>query len=190
MGAREMWTAYLDVVHQGSGGIQSPHQGGGQPRCRVHARAETPSVVAELDAPGHQRRDGAGRAGAGRRQRHLDVRAAACLLELARGPFGDHHAVVDDDDAVGQGVGLVEVLRGQQDRGPLAGKRRDDVPYPLAAGRVQPGRRLVEEQHRRPRYQRCRQVEPAAHATGVALHDPVGRVGQLELGQQSGRPGP
>jgi hypothetical protein len=42
---------------------------------------------------------------------------------------------------------------------------------------------------RRPRHQRCCQVEPAAHATGVTLYDPVGRVGQVELGQQFGRPG-
>jgi hypothetical protein len=125
----------------------------------------------------------------GHRQRHLDVRASARLLELVRRPFGDHRAVVDDDDAVGQGVGLVEVLRGQQDRGPVTGQRPDDVPHPLAGCGVQPGRRLVEEQYRRPRHQRCRQVEPAAHAAGVALHDPVGRVGQAELGQQSGRPG-
>ena len=143
-----------------------------------------------MDAPGRQRRKGAGCAGVGHRQRYLDVRAPARLLELLRRPFGDYLAVVDDHDAVGQSVGLVEVLRGQQDRDPPTGKGLDDVPRPLAARRIQPGRRLVEEEHRRPRHQRCCQVEPAAHATGVALDDPVGRVGQAELGQQFGRPGP
>ena len=36
----------------------------------------------------------------------------------------------------------------------------------------------------------ARQVQPPAHAARVALEDPVGGVGQLELGQQLGRPGP
>ena len=35
-----------------------------------------------------------------------------------------------------------------------------------------------------------RQVQPAPHAARVALEHPVGRVGQLELGEQLGRPGP
>ena len=60
----------------------------------------------------------------------------------------------------------------------------------LAARGVQPGRRLVEEEHRRARHQGGRQVQAPAHAARVALEDPVGGVGQLELVEQFGRPGP
>ena len=34
------------------------------------------------------------------------------------------------------------------------------------------------------------QVEPAPHPARVALEHPVGGVGEVELGQQLGRPGP
>ena len=44
------------------------------------------------------------------------------VLELVRGALGDHVAVVDHDDPVGEPVGLVEVLRGQQHG--RAGRRR------------------------------------------------------------------
>ena len=49
-------------------------------------------------------------------QPHVQRAGADRRLELAGGALGDHLAVVDDRDPVGELVGLVEVLRGQQHR--------------------------------------------------------------------------
>ena len=64
---------------------------------------------------------------------------------------GDGSAVVEHDDVVGEAVGLFEVLRGEDDRGPVAHELAQHVPQVVAAARVEPGGRLVEEQHRRAR---------------------------------------
>ena len=50
--------------------------------------------------------------------------------------------------------------------------------------RVEPGGRLVEEDHRRVPDQAHGDVEAAAHASGVRRHPAVRRVGELEAGQQ------
>ena len=44
--------------------------------------------------------------------------------------------------------------------------------------RVEAGRRLVEEQHRRAVHERGGEVEPAAHAAAVGAHGTVGGVGR------------
>ena len=44
-------------------------------------------------------------------------------LQLGRGALGDHPAVVDDRDRVGEPVGLVQVLGGQQHGRPGRGER-------------------------------------------------------------------
>ena len=48
----------------------------------------------------------------------LDALAADLGLELVRGAARDDLAVVDDGDLVGELVGLLEVLRRQQQRAP------------------------------------------------------------------------
>jgi signal transduction histidine kinase len=48
-------------------------------------------------------------------------------LEPAGGALGDDPAVVDDGDPVGEPVGLVQVLGGQQHRGPVGDDGPDDV---------------------------------------------------------------
>ena len=57
-----------------------------------------------------------------------------------------------------------------------------------AAGGVEAGGRLVEEQHRRVRHQAGGEVEPATHAARVGLDHAVGRERQLELLEQLGGP--
>ena len=47
---------------------------------------------------------------------HLDALAADSMLELGGGAGLDHDAVVDDDDLVGETIGLFEVLRREQRR--------------------------------------------------------------------------
>src|SRR4051812_45347444 len=56
-------------------------------------------------------------------ERQVEVRAADLRLQRRRRALGHDQAVADDADAVGELVGLLEVLRGQEDRlsGPPAG---------------------------------------------------------------------
>ena len=63
---------------------------------------------------------------------------------------------------------------------PSAWSSRTNSQTPIAATRVEPGRRLVEEQHGRPADQACGDVQPSAHAARVGLRRPVGRLGQVE----------
>ena len=85
--------------------------------------------------------------------------------------MGGDAAVVQDHDLVGEPVGLLEVLGGEDDRGAGGGQVADHVPHGLAGGRVEPGGRLVEEQHARGGDQAGRQVDAAARPAGE-LADP------------------
>ena len=114
----------------------------------------------------------------------LDPLTADHPLEAVRGVVGDDPAVVDDADLVGQRVGLVQVLGGQQHGRSLGDEVADDVPHVLALGRVEAGGRLVEEDHRRAADQARGQVEPPAHAAGVGLGHLAGGVGEVEPVQQ------
>src|SRR5690606_35370782 len=60
----------------------------------------------------------------------------------------------------------------------------DDVPHADAAARVEPGRRLVEEEYGRCRDERERVVEPAAHAARVCLRLALGGIDEVELLEQ------
>ena len=89
-------------------------------------------------------------------------------------------------DLVGQRVGLLQVLRGEQHGGAVVDQPPHDAPHVLALGRVEPGGGLVQEDHRRAADQAGGQVEPAAHAAGVGLGGPAGRLGQVEPVEQLG----
>jgi hypothetical protein len=62
---------------------------------------------------------------------------------------------------------------------PARGLRAHEVADPADAGRIEPVRRLVEDQHLRIPEQRAGDREPLAHAHRVALHAAIG--GALEL---------
>ncbi len=99
----------------------------------------------------------------------LDRGAADLGLQLPRRALGDDRAAVDDPDAVGEHVGLLEVLRGEEDRDPvLLGQAPDLLPQRGAALRVEAGGRLVEEEQARLVHEREREVEPALHPARVA----------------------
>ena len=57
--------------------------------------------------------------------------------------------------------GLVEVVRGQQHGGAVGAERLDEVPRLAAGGRVEPGGRLVEEEHFGTTDDPEREVDPA-----------------------------
>ena len=93
-------------------------------------------------------------------------------------------AVVDHDDVVGEAVGLFEVLRGEQHGRAVGDELLDDPPEIGAALRVEPGGRLVEEEHLGPVHERGREVEPAPHAAAVGAHRPRRGVDEIEALEQ------
>ena len=155
---------------------------------------------ASIRRPASGRGDRRGRERGERRRRGLGVGLvgqrdqqplpADGRLELGRRPLGDDLAAVDDRDPLGEHVRLVEVLGGEQQGGAVGDQLADDVPHQRAGARVEAGRRLVQEQHRRTADQRGRQVEPPPHAARVGLDRPAGRGGQVELLEQLVRPLP
>jgi hypothetical protein len=134
------------------------------------------------DTAADQLGGGADLRGVGERQH--DAGAPGLVLELGRRAGRDHPTAVDHDDLVGERVGLLEVLRGEQQRGAAADQLAQHLPELGPAPRVEPGGRLVEEQHRRRRDQAHRQVESTPHPSGVGLGDPVGGVAERELLEQ------
>ena len=112
-------------------------------------------------------------------------RPADRRLQLGRRALGDDLAVVDDPDPVAEDVGLLEVLRRQEDGDAvLLGEPRDLLPERGPRLRVEAGRRLVEEEDARAVDEREREVEPALHPAGVRPHLAVGGVGQADALEQ------
>ena len=124
----------------------------------------------------------------GAAQRDDHPLAADAGLELGRGAAGDHAPAVDHRDAVGEPVGLLEVLGGEEQRRAVVDELAQDGPEGVARVRVEPGRRLVEEQHGRRRDQAGREVEPAPHAAGVGAREAVAVGGEAEALEQLVRP--
>jgi hypothetical protein len=102
------------------------------------------------------------------------------VLEFLRGALGDHRAVVDDHDPVGEFVGFLEVLGGQHDRHPLPVEVPDHVPQFAPGCGVQAGGGFVEEQHLRHGHHRHGDVEAAAHAAGVGADQRSADIGQAQ----------
>ena len=117
----------------------------------------------------------------------LEPLASHLRLQLVGRALGDHEPVVDHRDPVGEAVGLVEVLRRQEDGRALRDESLDRLPEGDAAAQVEPCRRLVEEQDRWAGDERGAEVEPSPHAAGVRADEPLARVGQVEGLEQLGR---
>ena len=71
--------------------------------------------------------------------------AGAKRFDLGGRAFADHAALVDDDDAVGERVGLFEVVRGEQDGLAAGGSDADLRPHAAAGFDVEADGGLVEE---------------------------------------------
>ena len=86
-------------------------------------------------------------------------------LQLLRSALRDDPAVVDDPDAVGEHVGLLQVLGGEEDGDALLLREPAHFhPERRAALNVEPGRRLVEEEDARAVHECERKVEATLHA--------------------------
>ena len=92
--------------------------------------------------------------------------------------------MVDHDDPVGQRVGLLEILRGQQRGDAETLELADQVPNALPATRIQPGGGLVQEHHLRTDHQTTGDIDASAHTARVGLHPPIGCICQIELRDQ------
>ena len=114
----------------------------------------------------------------------LDALSADPPLELVGGAVGDDVAVVDDDDVLGQLVGLLEVLRRQQQGRAVADEAADDVPHAQPAAWVEPGGGLVEDEQARPADDGAREVEASPHAARVRLDHAIRGVDEVELLEQ------
>lgn len=97
---------------------------------------------------------------------------------------GRDPTVVHDRDPVGELLGLLEVLGGQEHCDTVVTHRLDAFPQRAARLRVQTGGRFVEEQHGWPGQHRAGDVESAAHAAGVRADHAVGGPGEAELLEQ------
>ena len=156
------------------------------PRRRRSSRTATLFGLPAAGSPKRRQRRAPRRSlsfGFGRRRLERD--AADLGLQRGRRALGDDVAVVDDPDAVGEDVGLLEVLRREEDgHAVLARQALDLAPQRAAALRVQAGRRLVEEQHARAVQQREREVQAALHAAGVAADLAARGVAQPDAVEQ------
>jgi hypothetical protein len=88
--------------------------------------------------------------------------------------------VIDHSDPLGQLVGLLQILRRQQDRGSLVTQFAHDAPQRLAGSRIEAGGGLIEQDHGGAADQAGGKVQPAPHPAGERRRAPVGRVGQPE----------
>ena len=92
--------------------------------------------------------------------------------------------MVDDRDPIGEAIRLVQVLSRQQHGRALGDAGLDHLPEAEPAARVEPGGRLVEEEHRRARDERRREIQAAAHAAGVGAHQAIAGLVEVEAVEQ------
>ncbi len=96
------------------------------------------------------------------------------MLEHIGRALGHQTTPGDDPDPVGQFVGLLQVLGGEEDGHRQFGIEPTDLrPHAVAAGRVQSRGGLVEEEDLGVVHQGGGQIEPALHPAGIGADAPV-----------------
>ena len=107
--------------------------------CSTH-QAHT-SLSSSLPRSSSERRAGRGE------ERLLERLGAVAPLQLVDGLEAEQLAPVEDPDAVGERLGLGHVVRAEQDRRVVRGPHlADELLHLELRARVEPGRRLVEQQ--------------------------------------------
>ena len=107
--------------------------------------------------------------------------------QLARRALRRDLAAVHDHQPVAQLLGLVHVVRGQDQRHALLLEPEQPVPHHVPGLRIQAGRRLVQEQDLGLVDQRPGDGEAALHAARQRLDLVIGPLGQLHEVQQPRR---
>ncbi len=162
-----------DARQHGTGAAHAEHDGaaadggvGGVGELGAQQRAERFEVAVGDDA-------------------HRGVHADRAL-QLGRRVEGDDATLVDDRHPVAEEVGLLHVVRGEQDRLAVDVEVAEDLPQGDPALRVESGGRLVEEQHLRPVHDRPGDHQPLRHAAGERHHRRARALGETELLEQPG----
>ena len=101
-------------------------------------------------------------------------------------PSAAMRAVVEHGDTVGEFVGFLQVLGGEEDGCAVGDEFADDLPHVVAAAGVQAGGGLVEEDDPGVADQRHREVQAALHAAGVGGGRLLRRLGEVEAFEQFG----
>ena len=102
------------------------------------------------------------------------------LVQALQRVAGDDLAVVHDDDAVAQPLGLFHVVRRVEQRLAAVAQRLEVVEDGVAALRVDADRRLVEDQHVGIVDQRGGDVEAPLHAAAEELRLVAGAIGEAD----------
>ena len=129
--------------------------------------------------------------------RRYESRSSTCTASPRSSPLSPSGVPVDDDAArvhdgqsVGEPIGLLQIVRGQQDRDPLVGGQSRPISA-HSADRAS-GSSPVVGSSRKSTAGRCTSpsgdIEPALHAAGVGLHRTVGRVGESKRSSSSADP--
>ena len=116
---------------------------------------------------------------------------------LGDGAGGDDPAAVHDGQPVGELLGLLQIVGGEQHRGALGAQLADQPPDGGPGLRVEAGAGLVQEEHLGAAEQGHREVEPAPFAAGQLLDPDAGPVAEADQLQglrdragAAGHPGP
>ena len=96
------------------------------------------------------------------------VAGAALAAQVGERALVDDAPGVDDRDAVAQFLHLRELVAGEQHRDAFVGEAADQQAHVAHPGRIEAGRRLVEDQQARAAQQRGGDPEPLAHPVRVA----------------------
>ena len=99
-----------------------------------------------------------------------DMAAGDLVLELGGSALRDQVALVEYRDPVGELIGFLEVLGGEEDGDAIGHQLADDFAHRATAARIQSRRRLVQENDLRVADERHRQVQLPAHAPGIGRH--------------------
>ena len=107
------------------------------------------------------------------------------LLLQARQQFAhagvlDQAAAIDDADVAAETLGLLQIVRGENDGGALRVDLAQELPHRAAQFDVDAGGRLVEDQQLRLVHQRPRDHQPPLHAAGEVARRLVAFVPQPE----------
>jgi hypothetical protein len=109
------------------------------------------------------------------------------VAEVRRRGHGHHPAVGDHADPVGQRLGLLEVVRGEQDRGATRGQIPDQLPELAPRLGVEAGRGLVQEEQFWPAHDAERHIEAALLAAGERVRAGAHLLGEPDPVDHRGR---
>ncbi len=135
-------------------------------RQRLETLQQFRRVLAEADA--HQVSAGNGR------------------LQFLRCAQRDDTTVIDDSEALAEGVSFLHVVSREQNGFAAAVVLANDLPEKQARLRIQSRARLIKEKHQRIVHHGACDGESLHHAAGKSADDLVGAIGELEPLEQRG----